>query len=120
MTSKQLRISFSRPSSNCVAALAGAADRKPMFDPLSECHFVRGNVMASVCGVQQVPQSLLSLRLCTLDSFCVAPSVNAVPEAPSIFAPGINATVTMATFVRSNDAAAHGTAPLIRMFAITI
>ena len=51
MTSKQLRISFTGAGSNLPASAAGAADRKPMLDPLSECHLVRGNVIAGVCRV---------------------------------------------------------------------
>jgi hypothetical protein len=52
MASKQLRISFPGARSNLPASAAGTADRKPMLDPLSYCHFIGGNMITGICGVQ--------------------------------------------------------------------
>jgi hypothetical protein len=72
-----------------------------MLDPLSDCHFVRGNVIAGVAGMQQVAQSPLSLCLGALDCLGVAPTVNAVAEPPGICATRIDAAVAMAPFAGS-------------------
>src|SRR6516225_9759177 len=69
-----------------------------MLDPPSDRHFVRGNVIAGVAGMQQVAQSPLSLRLGALDSLCVAPPVDTVAKPPSIFAARVNAAVAMSAF----------------------